>query len=681
MRYDPNGSPDATFGTAGQVTLGNFSSYTGFNNIALQPDGKILIATIEPGTGYPQSNTGQPQLVRLYTDGSTDTSFGDDGVVSVMLPHPSPYDGFSSIAVQPLGRIVAETASSELLGIIGDPVVAFGGATSISSSSGTPTAVYDVSETAGTATITLERGGDLSQTLAVPFSTDDSGGHAGVNYTSVNTIVSFAAGSATVTVAIPILDDPNASAPIDVPLRLGTPTAGAILGNVAVGDLHIDPVEGIVITPTQLSSVMQGGAAAAFTVVLKSVPTANVTVPLAISTTSPTAVLSANTLVFTPANSLTPQTVTVSAVGSSGSPGPAQTAMVTAGPATSTDPKYNGLAGGSATVGVYAAATSPGSLEFAAANFTVNENAGTAKITLVRLGGSAGSVSVHFATSDGSSESAGKYVPLSGSISFGPGVTTRQFAITLINPGHNLQGDQTVDLTLSNPSGGAGLGVFPAATLTLHDTSQLSPGDLDPSFGTAGRDILPLAPNVPAPAEILRQADGKLVIVGLTGLWRTDASGQPDASFGQNGFAAMSFQGVNQIVGAAIGPDGKIVILGRIPGTSGATNTPDNFALTRINADGTLDTFVWRSGGNYRELHDGRRIRQRPGRRIGRKHPRPRHHPNGEWLIVVDVPDPLRARWQPRYRLWHRRRSRPPYRASGPSARSTSSPMASGCSW
>ena len=107
----------------------------------------------------------------------------------------------------------AVNSQDVLVGIVGDPVVAFGDASSVSTSSGTPTAVYDVSETAGTATITLTRGGDLSQPLSVPFSTDDSGGHGGVNYTPVNTTVTFAVGSATATVAIPILDDPNASPP------------------------------------------------------------------------------------------------------------------------------------------------------------------------------------------------------------------------------------------------------------------------------------------------------------------------------------------------------------------------------------------------------------------------------------------------------------------------------------
>ena len=532
-------------------------------------------------------------LLRANTDGSVDTSFGTDGMDTISLP-AYPAASFGQVDIDPSGRIVVDTAVNSqdvLVGIVGDPVVAFGDASSVSTGSGTPTAVYDVSETAGTATITLTRGGDLSQPLSVPFSTDDSGGHGGVNYTPVNTTVTFAVGSATATVAIPILDDPNASPPVDIPLLLGTPSGGAVLGSVSVGDLHIVPVEGIVIAPAQIPSVMQGGAGSSFTVVLQSVPTANVTVPLTISTTSPAGVLSTSTLTFTPTDALVPQTVTVTAA--SGSASSPALATVSTGPATSADPKFNGLAGGTAAVEIYPGGTAaPGAIQFSAANYTVNEDAATATITLVRLGGSQGTVSVHFATSDGSPFSSGKYTPLSGSISFGPGVTSRQFSIALINPGRNLEGDQTVDLTLSSPGGGAALGVFPTATLTLHDTSQIGPGDLDPAFGTDGVAILPTGGTASsaAPKVIALQPDGKIVTVSAgtpVTVWRTDASGQPDASFGQQGEALIPFPNFGSVVGVAIAPDGKIVVAG---------NATGGIALFRLNSNGTLDSTFGNDG-------------------------------------------------------------------------------------
>ncbi|MGP0066705.1 MAG: Calx-beta domain-containing protein [Isosphaeraceae bacterium] len=589
LRFNADGSPDATFGSDGSASIANFAvpyseMFIG-GSLAIQPDGKFLLIG-DGGTG----------IVRVNSDGTLDTTFGTDGVETIPVPASLDTD-LSLVAVEPSGRILALPSFNNnlLYGSVGDPVISFGAYTSLSDSSGTPTAVYDVSETAGTATITLVRGGDLSQPLSVPFSTDDSGGRGGVNYTPLNTTVTFAVGSATATVAIPILDDPNASPAVDIPLNLGAPSGGGVLGSIAVGDLHITPVEGIVIAPAQLPSVMQGGSGSSFTVVLQSVPTANVTVPLAISTTNPAAILSATSLTFTPDNALVPQTVTVTAAGGSGSS--AAMATVTTGPATSADPKYNGLTGGSATVAVYpSSATSPGTIEFSAANYTVDEDAGTVTITLVRLGGSQGTVSVHFATSDDSPFASGMYNPLSGSISFGPGVTSRQLTIGLVNPGRNFHGDQTVLLTLSNPTAGATLGVYPTATLTLHDTVQTRPGDLDPAFGDQGVSFLPsgASSGSPAPTVITLQPDGKIVAAGSGGtvngvnavsVWRTDAVGQLDPSFGQQGLALIPFASFSQITGVGIDPDGKIVVVGTANGASHR-----ELALLRLNADGSLDT-------------------------------------------------------------------------------------------
>jgi len=97
-RYDASGTLDATFGKAGMVTtdIGPSGAY----DIALQADGKIVAA----GGGR------RFALVRYTPDGHLDPTFGGDGVVTTNF-HPE-YDVAYSMALQPDGKIVAVGVSS-----------------------------------------------------------------------------------------------------------------------------------------------------------------------------------------------------------------------------------------------------------------------------------------------------------------------------------------------------------------------------------------------------------------------------------------------------------------------------------------------------------------------------------------------------------------------------------------
>jgi uncharacterized delta-60 repeat protein len=100
-RYHPDGSPDTTFGESGVVTT-TFNSYDGgANAIAIHPDGKILLAgfTIDN-----QTHQDSMALARFNPDGSLDTAFGSEGKVVVDV---GDYDSFAtSIAIQSDGKIV-----------------------------------------------------------------------------------------------------------------------------------------------------------------------------------------------------------------------------------------------------------------------------------------------------------------------------------------------------------------------------------------------------------------------------------------------------------------------------------------------------------------------------------------------------------------------------------------------
>ena len=98
---------------------------------------------------------------------------------------------------------------------------------------------------------------------------------------------------------------------------------------------------GILVSPTAGLQTSQAGAAATFTVVLDTPPSANVSIGLSSSNTN-AGVVSTSQLVFTPANWNTAQTVTVTGMNDFMDEGNQVYTIITA-PAVSTDPQYNGF--------------------------------------------------------------------------------------------------------------------------------------------------------------------------------------------------------------------------------------------------------------------------------------------------------------------------------------------------
>lgn len=95
-RYHPNGSLDTTFSGDGIVTSPfAISAFDQARALALQPDGKIL-AGGSVGSSF--------ALVRFNTDGSLDTTFDGDGIVTTSIFSSGT---LSAISVQPDGKIVA----------------------------------------------------------------------------------------------------------------------------------------------------------------------------------------------------------------------------------------------------------------------------------------------------------------------------------------------------------------------------------------------------------------------------------------------------------------------------------------------------------------------------------------------------------------------------------------------
>ncbi len=111
VRYSSDGALDSTFNGTGVVTT-SISNISVAKSLALQPDGKIVAA------GYCSKgfNAYNFAVARYNDDGSLDASFNHTGVVTISTG--SDWDIALSIAIQPGdGKIVASGGSGSYEGI------------------------------------------------------------------------------------------------------------------------------------------------------------------------------------------------------------------------------------------------------------------------------------------------------------------------------------------------------------------------------------------------------------------------------------------------------------------------------------------------------------------------------------------------------------------------------------
>ena len=124
-----------------------------------------------------------------------------------------------------------------------------------------------------------------------------------------------------------------------------------------------------------------------------------------------------------------------------------------------------------------------GALEFGGSTMTVNTGATVATVTVLRVGGVGGTVSVAYATGGGTAVPGTDYTSESGVLTFGPGVTSKTVAIPILNS--TAGNDKTFAVVLSNPTGGASLGTPATLTITIAPPGNQSQPIVTPTGPTA----------------------------------------------------------------------------------------------------------------------------------------------------------------------------------------------------
>jgi Calx-beta domain len=322
------------------------------------------------------------------------------------------------------------------------------------------------------ATITVTRGGATNVAASVNYATSDGTATAPGDYIATNGTLNFAAGETTKTFTVTVKNDGIAEPNETVNLTL---TQGAAtVANAVLGIVDNDNPKGSIQLSDIAYSVSESGGSALVTVTLSKQIDADVSVNYATSDGTATA-----------GSDYTAASGTLTFVGKINNGGVGQTQKTFTVPITD-DPDAeddetitltlsNASPNTAAVLGAPSTATltiadddPPGDLEFNSLRYDAAESDGQADVTVRRVGGTNGTVTVDYATSDGTASGDSDYTPTSGTLSFGPGETEKTFSIPVTWDGRG-EGPETINLSLTNPTGGADLAQNTAAIVRIAD--------------------------------------------------------------------------------------------------------------------------------------------------------------------------------------------------------------------
>jgi hypothetical protein len=330
---------------------------------------------------------------------------------------------------------------------------------------------YSVGEGDVNATITVNRGGATYVAADVDYSTTDGSATAGSDYTAASGTLHFAAGDTQKTFQVPITDDATAEANETVNLHLslqGTDVSTALL-SITDNDPSGNPSPSVQFS-TDNYSVDEGAGTVTLTATISQAADVDVDYATAPDTASAGSdyTTTSGTLHFT-AGGPTSQTFDVPILQDGAVEGD-ETFSATLSNAT-----------GGALIGSPNPATvtildddSAGTLDFSAQRYDVNENAGHVTVTVNRTGGSAGPVSVDYATLDGTAQAPGDYASTHGTLSFADGETQKTFQVPVVWDGRQ-EGDETVSLVLSNFASDDDAGATKVAVVHIADDGASGP--------------------------------------------------------------------------------------------------------------------------------------------------------------------------------------------------------------
>ena len=323
--------------------------------------------------------------------------------------------------------------------------------------------IYTVAENAGSVILTVQRTGDTNGAVSVDYASTNGTAIAGSDYTATNGTLTFAAGETNLTIVVPILNDgivePAAYETFTV--TLSNPT-NAVLGARTVATVRItDNDKGLALEFASYSVAENAGS-----VLIGVTRSDDGDFPVSVdySTTDGAAKNGldytgvTNTLVFAAGDKV--RTLTVPIL-NDGLKELNETFRVTLSNPT------NQVLVAAQKIATVTIVDNDQGFQCEWASCSVAEDAGVARIRVLRGSEENLAATVDYATSDGTATNGLKYTATNGTLTFAPGETIHTIMVPLLNDSV-VGGDKYFRVTLSNPTN-AILGSPKVATVTIRD--------------------------------------------------------------------------------------------------------------------------------------------------------------------------------------------------------------------
>jgi Ca2+-binding RTX toxin-like protein len=433
-----------------------------------------------------------------YGDGQQSSHWKDNLGLGIMDPTIALGE---RIQISALDKQVFDVIGWNLLDTITNYAkLSFGAATFSISEDGTPINAVTVIRTGSTT-------GSVSATIT--FSDDTAISPA--DYDNTPIVVTFASGETFQTVTIPIINDTLTETLENIQLTLGSPTGGAAIGiqNTATLSILDDDVQ---LNFSTDNYVVREDGTAVTNIIITRTGRATGTVGGTITFTDGTANgcgcgpnsvtgdFHNGSITFTLGDNEMSKAISVelASLGGTNAIRIRNDAKIEGDEnftITLTDPTNGATIGSqsSATVTIW---DDDVELAFSDTNFSINED-GTAiaAVTITRTGRSTGAVGATISLSNGTAISGSDYNNAPIIVNFADGEMTKTVVIPIVDD-TVYEGDETINLTLSNPTGGATIVTQSTATVTIKENDTPPPITLigtrndDNLVGGDGNDLL-----------------------------------------------------------------------------------------------------------------------------------------------------------------------------------------------